>query len=92
MDNPLFDLAIKLEAIATQDAYFVERKLFPNVDFYSGIILSAIGLPANMFTVLFAMSRCVGWTAQWLELMESPYFKIARPRQLFVGEINKQIK
>lgn len=92
VDNPLFDLAIKLESIATQDAYFVERKLFPNVDFYSGIILSAIGLPANMFTVLFAMSRCVGWTAQWLELMESPYFKIARPRQLFVGEINKHIK
>ncbi len=91
VNNPLFDLAVQLEKIATQDPYFVSRKLFPNVDFYSGIILSAIGLPAKMFTVLFAMSRCVGWVAQWLELMESPFFRIARPRQLFIGEQPKKL-
>ncbi len=91
VNTPLFDLAIQLESIATQDPYFISRKLFPNVDFYSGVILSAIGLPIKMFTVLFAMSRCVGWVAQWLELMESPYFRIARPRQLYIGETIKPL-
>lgn len=91
-NNPLFALAVKLEKIALQDTYFIQRKLFPNVDFYSGIILSAIGLPTKMFTVLFAMSRCVGWIAQWLELMESQDFRIARPRQLFVGNPPKHME
>ncbi len=84
-DEPLLDLAMELERIALEDEYFVERKLFPNVDFYSGIILQAIGFPTSMFTVLFAVARTVGWVAQWNEMIEDPQQRIGRPRQLYVG-------
>jgi citrate synthase len=82
-DEPLLDLAMELERIALQDEYFIERKLYPNVDFYSGIILKAMGFPTSMFTVLFAIARTVGWVAQWNEMIEDP--KIGRPRQLYTG-------
>ena len=85
-DEPLLELAMELERIALEDDYFSERKLFPNVDFYSGIILKAIGFPTSMFTVLFAVARTVGWVAQWKEMIEDPSQRIGRPRQLFVGE------
>lgn len=85
-DEPLLDLALELERIALEDDYFVERKLFPNVDFYSGIILKAMGFPTSMFTVLFALARTVGWVTQWKEMHEDPAKKIGRPRQLFLGE------
>lgn len=84
-DNPLFKLALKLEEIALQDPYFIEKKLYPNVDFYSGIILKAIGIPINMFTVIFAIARTVGWIAHWNEMLSDPDLKIGRPRQLYVG-------
>jgi citrate synthase len=84
-DEPLLDLAMELERIALEDDYFVERKLFPNVDFYSGIILQAIGFPTSMFTVLFALARTVGWVAQWNEMIEDPSQRIGRPRQLYSG-------
>ncbi|TVQ82523.1 MAG: citrate (Si)-synthase [Micavibrio sp.] len=84
-NEPLLDLAMQLEKIALEDEYFVERKLFPNVDFYSGIILKAMGFPTSMFTVLFALSRSVGWIAQWKEMIEEPTQKIGRPRQLYTG-------
>jgi citrate synthase len=83
--DPLLDLAMELEKIALNDEYFVERKLYPNVDFYSGIILKAMGFPTSMFTALFAVSRTVGWVSQWLEMMVDPEQKIGRPRQLYVG-------
>ncbi len=83
--GPLFDIARELESIALKDDYFVERNLYPNVDFYSGIILSALGIPLNMFTVMFAMSRSVGWIAQWMEMMEDKDLRIGRPQQLYVG-------
>jgi citrate synthase len=83
--EPLLDLAMELERIALEDDYFVKRKLFPNVDFYSGIILKAMGFPTSMFTVLFAMARTVGWIAQWKEMIEDPQQKIGRPRQLYTG-------
>ena len=85
-NEPLLKLAMELERIALEDDYFVKRKLFPNVDFYSGIILRAMGFPANMFTVLFALARTVGWVAHWKEMMEDPSQKIGRPRQLYTGE------
>jgi citrate synthase len=85
-DEPLLDLAMELEQIALSDPYFVERKLYPNVDFYSGIILRAMGVPTSMFTALFALARTVGWVAQWNEMIEDPSQKIGRPRQLFIGE------
>jgi len=85
VDNPLFDVARELEQIALSDEYFIERKLYPNVDFYSGIILSAMGFPTSMFTVLFAIARTVGWVAQWNEMIEDPNQKIGRPRQLYTG-------
>ncbi|HTT08177.1 MAG TPA: citrate synthase [Gammaproteobacteria bacterium] len=85
VDRALFDTALKLEDIALKDEYFIERKLYPNVDFYSGIILKALGIPLGMFTVIFALGRSVGWIAQWLELMTDPDFKIGRPRQLYMG-------
>jgi citrate synthase len=81
----LFDVAMELERIALQDDYFKERNLYPNVDFYSGIILSAMGIPLNMFTVIFAMARTVGWVAHWMEMMADPKARIGRPRQLYVG-------
>ena len=84
-DDPLLAMAMELEKIALNDPYFVERKLFPNVDFYSGIILKAMGIPTSMFTVLFAVARTVGWVAQWNEMIEDPAQKIARPRQLYTG-------
>jgi citrate synthase len=85
-DEPLLDLALELEHIAVNDDYFVERKLYPNVDFYSGIILKAMGFPTSMFTVLFAVARTVGWIAQWSELIEDTDQKIGRPRQLYTGK------
>jgi citrate synthase len=78
-------MAMQLEKIALEDEYFVERKLFPNVDFYSGIILKAMGIPTSMFTVLFAVARTVGWVAQWREMIEDPKQRISRPRQLYHG-------
>ena len=83
--DPLFETALRLEEIALNDDYFVEKKLFPNVDFYSGIILSAIGFPTTMFTALFALARTVGWVAQWNEMISDPEQKIGRPRQLYTG-------
>ena len=85
VSDPLFDTALELEHIALNDPYFVDKKLFPNVDFYSGIILSAIGFPTTMFTVLFALARTVGWVAQWNEMISDPNQKIGRPRQLYTG-------
>ena len=85
-DEPLLDLAMELERIALEDEYFVNRKLYPNVDFYSGIIFKAIGIPETMFTVLFAVARTVGWISQWNEMIEDPTQKIGRPRQLYLGE------
>jgi citrate synthase len=84
-DDPLLDLAVEMEKIALSDPYFVERKLYPNVDFYSGIILKAMGFPTSMFTVLFAVARAVGWIAQWKEMIEDPTQRIGRPRQLYTG-------
>jgi citrate synthase len=84
-DDPLFEIAQELERIALEDEYFQERKLYPNVDFYSGIIMRAMGIPVNMFTVIFAMARTVGWIAQWMEMMDDPEQRIGRPRQLYVG-------
>jgi len=84
-DNPLFELALRLEEIALKDEYFVERKLYPNVDFYSGIIYSAIGIPRSMFTVMFAIARTVGWVAHWQEMIADPAMRIGRPRQLYTG-------
>lgn len=85
-DDPTLEVAIELERIALHDEYFVERKLYPNVDFYSGITLKAMGFPLTMFTVLFAVARTVGWIAQWKEMIEDPNQKIGRPRQLYSGE------
>ena len=85
VNDPLLDIAKKLEEAALQDAYFVERKLYPNVDFYSGIIYRALGFPTNMFTVLFALGRLPGWIAHWKEMMEDPTTKIGRPRQIYTG-------
>jgi citrate synthase len=83
--NPVFEVAIQLEEMALNDPYFIEKKLFPNVDFYSGVILSAIGFPTTMFTALFALARTVGWVAQWNEMISDPGQKIGRPRQLYTG-------
>lgn len=83
--DPLLEIAMEMERIALSDPYFVERKLYPNVDFYSGIILKAMGFPVSMFTVLFAMARTVGWVSQWKEMMEEPSNRIGRPRQLYTG-------
>jgi citrate synthase len=84
-NNPLIDIALELERIALSDDYFVSRKLYPNVDFYSGIIYQAMGFPSDMFPVLFAIPRAAGWLAQWLELISDPEQKIARPRQIYLG-------
>ncbi len=85
-DDPTFKVALELEKIALEDPYFVEKKLYPNVDFYSGVILDAIGIPTNMFTVIFALARTVGWVSQWNEMIGEPNRKIGRPRQLYTGE------
>lgn len=87
-NDPFFKIAMQLEKIALEDPYFVERKLYPNVDFYSGITLSAIGIPRNMFTVIFALARTIGWVAHWNEMISSPY-KLSRPRQLYTGETER---
>ena len=84
-NKPLFEAAMELERIALEDEYFVERKLYPNVDFYSGIMLRAMGIPLNMFTVIFAIARTVGWIAHWNEMMDDPELRIGRPRQLYTG-------
>jgi citrate synthase len=84
-DDPLLDLAVELEKIALHDDYFVSRKLYPNVDFYSGIILKAMGIPTSMFTALFAVARTVGWVSQWKEMIEDPSQRIGRPRQVYTG-------
>jgi citrate synthase len=84
-ESPLFELALKLEEIALKDDYFVSRKLYPNVDFYSGIIYSALGVPRSMFTVMFAIARTAGWVAHWQEMVSDPQMKIGRPRQLYTG-------
>ena len=84
-DDPLLDVAMELERIALKDDYFIEKKLYPNIDFYSGITLKAMGFPTTMFTVLFALARTVGWIAQWKEMIEDPSQKIGRPRQLYTG-------
>jgi citrate synthase len=83
--DPLLDMAVELERIALNDEYFIEKKLFPNVDFYSGIIYKALGIPTNLFTVIFAIARSAGWIAQWKEMVEDKNFKIGRPRQLYTG-------
>lgn len=83
--DPLLEIAVELERIALSDEYFIERKLYPNVDFYSGIIYKAIKIPSSMFTVLFALARTVGWVSQWKEMLDDPDFKIGRPRQLYTG-------
>lgn len=84
--NPLLDIALELEKIALEDEYFVKRRLYPNVDFYSGLIYQSMGLPTSMFTVLFAIARTAGWLAQWLEFLNDPEARIARPRQVYLGE------
>jgi len=85
ISDPVLDVAKELEHIALNDDYFIEKKLYPNVDFYSGVILNAIGFPTDMFTALFAVARTVGWVAQWNEMIEDPEQKIGRPRQLYIG-------
>ena len=87
--DPVFEVALRLEEMALNDPYFIEKKLFPNVDFYSGVILSAIGFPTTMFTVLFALARTVGWVAQWNEMISDPNQKIGRPRQLYTGPVQR---
>jgi citrate synthase len=87
--DPLFETALRLEELALSDPYFIEKKLFPNVDFYSGIILSAIGFPTTMFTALFALARTLGWVAQWNEMISDPGQKIGRPRQLYTGPVQR---
>jgi citrate synthase len=89
VNDPLLKLAKELETIALEDEYFINKKLFPNVDFYSGIILKAIGIPTSMFTVLFAVARTTGWVSQWKEMLEDPHQKIGRPRQLYMGKTER---
>lgn len=90
-DEPLFKLALQLEKIAREDSYFIDKKLYPNVDFYSGLTLSAMGIPSNMFTVIFALSRTVGWISHWMEMMSDPNRRLARPRQLYTGVTQRDI-
>jgi citrate synthase len=85
IQDPLLDIALQLEQVALSDDYFIERKLYPNVDFYTGLIYKAMGFPTRMFTVLFALGRLPGWIAQWREMIEDPATKIGRPRQVYVG-------
>jgi citrate synthase len=89
ISDPVLDTARELEQVALKDDYFIEKKLYPNVDFYSGVILSAIGFPTSMFTALFALARTVGWVAQWNEMISDPDQKIGRPRQLYIGETQR---
>jgi len=89
-DNPLFELALRLEEIALKDEYFISRKLYPNVDFYSGVIYSALNIPRSMFTVMFAIARTAGWVAHWMEMVADPAMKIGRPRQLYTGPTQRE--
>jgi len=91
-DDPLLEVAVELERIALSDDYFIEKKLYPNIDFYSGITLKAMGFPTDMFTALFALARTVGWIAQWKEMIDDPAQKIGRPRQLYTGETEREYK
>jgi citrate synthase len=91
-DDPLFKLAMSLEKIALEDDYFLQRKLYPNVDFYSGIVQKAIGIPTQLFTAIFALARTVGWIAQLNEMVSDPEYKIGRPRQLFTGAKRRDVK
>lgn len=91
-DDPYIEIALELEKIALNDQYFISRKLYPNVDFYSGIVLNAIGIPKSMFTVIFALSRTIGWISQWREMISEPDKKIGRPRQLYVGQGERDVK
>ena len=90
-NDPLLDIALELEAAVLQDDYFVERKLYPNVDFYSGILYRALGIPAEMFTVMFAIGRMPGWIAQWREMHDTKPFRIGRPRQVYVGAAHRSL-
>jgi len=90
-DDPLFKVAMELERIALEDEYFISKRLYPNVDFYSGIVLRAMGIPTNMFTAIFALARTVGWAAQWNEMISDPEAKIGRPRQLYTGSIRRDV-
>ena len=92
INDPLLDLAKELEQIALEDEYFIKRGLYPNVDFYSGIIYRAMGIPTNMFTVMFALGRLPGWLAHWKEMLNSPDFKINRPRQIYNGHTKRNLK
>jgi citrate synthase len=92
LSDPLFEVAQELEAVALRDPYFVERKLYPNVDFYSGVIYRAMGIPVQMFTVLFAMGRLPGWIAHWVEMQRSPSTRIGRPRQVYTGPLIRDVK
>ncbi|NNE24290.1 MAG: citrate (Si)-synthase, partial [Rhizobiales bacterium] len=89
-DDPLLDVARELEKVALNDEYFVKKRLYPNIDFYSGITLRALGFPTSMFTVLFALARTVGWIAQWKEMIEDPSQRIGRPRQLYTGPTQRE--
>jgi citrate synthase len=90
-DDRLFKLALKLEKIALEDEYFISKKLYPNVDFYSGIVQRALGIPVSMFTAIFTMARTVGWIAQWSEMISDPEYKIGRPRQLYTGAVTRDV-
>jgi citrate synthase len=90
-NDPLFKLAMSLEKIALEDDYFVQRKLYPNVDFYSGIVQRAIGIPVSLFTAVFALARTVGWIAQLNEMIGDAEYKIGRPRQLFTGAVKRDV-
>ncbi|MGB5447252.1 MAG: citrate synthase [Psychromonas sp.] len=92
MDDPLLDVAMELERIALEDPYFIKKKLYPNVDFYSGIVLQAMGIPKSMFTVIFAISRTIGWISHWKEMLDQPGQKIGRPRQLYTGNIGLKLE
>jgi citrate synthase len=91
-DSPLFDLALELDRVALKDEYFIEKNLYPNVDFYSGIIYRALGIPTSMFTVMFAIGRTVGWVAHWREMITDPHGRISRPRQLYKGPQKRDYK
>ena len=90
-DDPLFKIALEIERVAMEDDYFVSRKLYPNVDFYSGIVQSALGIPSSLFTGIFALARTVGWIAQWKEMISDPDQRISRPRQLYIGEPRRNV-
>ena len=90
-DDRLFKLALKLEKIALEDEYFISKKLYPHVDFYSGIVQRALGIPVSMFTAIFTMARTVGWIAQWSEMISDPEYKIGRPRQLYTGAVTRDV-